>query len=169
MLTEPAQRLERRVASPPGARAPVRLVRVRGAVQVLVQAGEGRERAVAQVALVPLPVPRARGRPRARHRLLLPRTEEPGAVGEDAVLVELRHDAVHHVARDAGRAPAGFEVVDEGGAGDEGLAAALHRAVDLAALVQGGALVVAESIVVPEHALAWDAVFVRVYDATVLM
>ena len=168
MLAEPAQRLERRPASSPRARAPVRLLRVRGAVQVLVQVEERRERAVAQVAFVPFPVPCARGRPPARHRLL-PATDEPGAIGDDAVLVELRDDAVHHIPIDARRAPAGLEVVDEGRARDEGLVAAFHRAADLAPLVEGGALVVAERVVVPEHALARDAVLVCMDDATVLV
>ena len=133
---------------------------MRGAVQVLVERGERRERAVAQVALVARPVPGLLRRPVERRALPLP--EEPRGVRDDPVLVEARHDAIHHVARDARGTRAGLEVVDERGAGDEGLCALLHWTVHGAPLMESGSLVVTQRVVVLERTSAGDAVHIGV-------
>ena len=162
MLAEPAQRPELGPAPAEHHRAVVHLLRVRGAVQVLVQPRERREFAVAQIALVLRPVPRALRRPAARYVRPRAPTEEARGVRDDVPGVERGDDAVDHGARHARGARTGLEVQHERGAGDERLGAALHRAVDRAALVERRALVVPERIVVLERTLAWGAVHVCV-------
>ena len=170
MLAEPAQRLELRPAPLPRRRAMVPLLRMYGAIQVLVEVQQLHERLVAQVALEALPIPRRWRRPPARDPSIAPCwPEELLRVGDDPVRVELRDDPVDHLARDTGAAAPGLAMVHECGARDEGLVAALHGTVDRAALVERRALVVPEGVVVFEHALARDAVPVVVSGATVFV
>ena len=157
MLHEPAQRLELLLAPVPHRRAPIELVLVHGALDVLVERVELAERLVAQVALVRGAVPRPLRCPRG-HLWARVVFEEARGVGEDAVTVETRDESVDRSAIHMRLTPSRFKVRNEGCAGDERAEAAFHGAVDREILVEFGTFMSPKVGVSIEHPIAGEAV-----------
>ena len=126
MLTQPTER--DKVGVTVRLWAPVYLVLVDRALQVLVEPGEIIKRPVAKEALVREPVPRAFRRPRHRGRGRLGAAERAGEqtrrVRDVVVRVGANDELVELCARHAGRAGARLEVERERGMQDEGPVAA---------------------------------------------
>jgi hypothetical protein len=118
-------------------RAPVYLLFVGGTLQVLIEAGEGGERAVAHKAFVRRPIERALCRPRCRARSFVPSrpTNQPVGVRYSTVSVRSHNAAIELFARHARRAGARLEAEHEGCNGDKRPNAAVCRAHDVARLV----------------------------------
>ncbi|CCM05284.1 uncharacterized protein FIBRA_07496 [Fibroporia radiculosa] len=142
MLAQCAQRSKLCSTAAVGARAAVDLVRVGGALKVLIECREHLVLAVAQVAFVAIAVPGALRGPhhdRLRGRgVSLWSAEEPGGVCDNVIGVMLHDDAVKLCACDARRAGPRLEVEDERSDGWEASPALPSGADNRAPLVDGG-------------------------------
>lgn len=140
--------------------APVYLLFVDGALQVLIEAGEVSERRVAHEAFVRRPIPRALCRPRRRDRSFVPSrpTDQPVGVRYKTVSVCPHNVAVELVAGYARRAGARLEVERECCSGDEQPVAAASRAHDVARFVCLGVKMLLEVVLILEGTAALGTV-----------
>ena len=160
VLTQPAER--DKLGGAVRLWAPIYLVLVARALQVLIEPRERVERGVAQETLVRLAVPRALGRPRfhGHGRLVMAQRARKQAVGVRDVVVRVRADdeAVELLAGHAGRTGSRLEMEDERGGRDEGLGAAAAGAAQVGGPMQLRVEVVPEVVLVLEGPLAVRAV-----------
>lgn len=157
MLAECAERFELDTAV--RLWAPVYLLLVDSALQVLIEAGECPEREVAYEALVPRPIPRSVRRPRLRRRGFVPSrpADEPVGVRDNAVSVRPHDSAVHIIACHARRAGSRLEVEHEGRNGYKRLVAAASGARDGARTVLLGVQVLLEVVLIEKTPAARGA------------
>jgi len=160
VLTQPAER--DKLGGAVRLWAPIDLVLVARAPQVLIEPPERVECGVAQETLVCLAVPRALGRPRfrGRGRLVVAQRAREQAVGVRDVVVRVGADdeAVEPLARHAGRTGSRLEMEDERGGRDERLGAAAAGAAHVGGPMQLRVEVVPEVGLVLEGPLAVRAV-----------
>jgi len=164
MLTQPTERYKLGPAI--HLWAPVYLVLVARAFQVLVEPRECGERRVTQEALICDPVERQLCRPRNRRRGRLGAAQRPskqaGGVGDVVICVGADNDAVELFARQAGRTGARLEMEYKSSVRDEGLVAAAAGAAHVGWLMHLRVEVVEEVGLALEGTLAVGAVRLHV-------
>ena len=168
VLAQRAKRLKLRATSRVAARAAVRLIFVRRVREVLVERVERTGLAVAQEALVHASVPRALRSPRRNgSRPALAVRNHAGWIRDDVLSVVLRSDPVNLVARDTRRTRSGFPVRNECGSVDEHLVALLPRALHGRMLMDLGAEVLLQVVVVLEETATGTAVVMYITPVVV--
>lgn len=168
VLAQRAKRLKLRATSRVAARAAVHLIFVRRAREVLVERVERTGLAVAQEALVHAPVPRALRSPRRNgSRPALAVRNHGGWIRDDVLSVVLRSDPVNLVARDTRRTRSRFPVRNECGSVDEHLVALLPRALHGRMLMDLGAEVLLQVVVVLEETATGTAVVMYITPVVV--